>query len=324
MSTPSLAPPITVAVVAFNGISAFHLSVPTLVFDETRQSRDMPRFRLKVCALETPPLRTSAGFDISPHHGLEALRDADIIVMPSWRDVDERPPQELLDALRDGARRGARIVGLCLGAFVLAEAGLLNGRKATTHWHWADRFAQKYPQVLLDADVLYADAAPLLTSAGSAAGLDCCLYLLQQLCGAEISHRIARRLVLAPHRAGGQAQFIERPLPAAGEQDRMGQLLEWLAQHFTEPHSLDALAKRAAMSRRTFTRHFRQLTGTTAGQWLLGQRLSHAQRLLESGPLDIEAVARQSGFGSALSLRQHFNATLQISPSSYRAQFQGQ
>ncbi len=314
---------IQIAVITFNGISPFHLSVPTLVFDEQREGIGMPRFALKVCGFEPSPLSTSAGFDIQVRHGLEALDQADVIIMPSWRDTEERPPEPLLEALRQAHLRGTRIVGLCLGAFVLAEAGLLDGCKATTHWNWAAAFARRYPRVLLDADVLYAESGHLLTSAGTAAGLDCCLYLMQQLCGAEATHKVARRLVVAPHRSGGQAQFIERPLPLAGEQDRMGQLLQWLGRNFTQAHSLDDLADRAAMSRRSFTRHFRQLTGTTVGQWLLGQRLSHAQRLLESSAQSIEAVALEAGFGTALSLRQHFNASLRISPSAYRAQFIG-
>ncbi|WP_017902195.1 GlxA family transcriptional regulator [Pseudomonas asplenii] len=312
-----------IAVIAFNGISPFHLSVPALVFAEQREGIDMPRFSLRVCGFEPGPLSTSAGFDIQVHHGLEALKQADVIIMPSWRDTEERPPEALLEALRQADARGTRIVGLCLGAFVLAEAGLLDGRKATTHWNWAAAFARRYPQVQLDADVLYAESGHLLTSAGTAAGLDCCLYLMRQLCGAEVTHKVARRLVIAPHRSGGQAQFIERPIATAGEQDRIGQLLQWLGQHFTHPHSLDDLAERAAMSRRSLTRHFRQMTGTTIGQWLLGQRLSHAQRLLESSARSIETIAVESGFGSALSLRQHFNASLHISPSAYRAQFIG-
>jgi len=318
---PAAETSIRIAVVAFNGISPFHLSVPSLVFDENRQGIDLPGFRVRVCSFEPSPLRTSAGFDISPHYDLSELRQADVIVIPSWRDTEERPPEHLLSELRIAHARGARIVGLCLGAFVLAEAGLLDGLKATTHWHWAESFARKYPQVLLDANVLYAESGNLLTSAGTAAGLDCCLYLMQQLCGAQATHKVARRLVVAPHRSGGQAQFIERPIPLAGEQDRMGQLLEWLGRHFTQTHSLDTLAERVAMSRRSFTRHFRQLTGTTVGQWLLTQRLSHAQRLLETSPHGIEAIAAQSGFGTALSLRHHFTSTFQLSPTAYRAQF---
>ncbi|QXI27252.1 helix-turn-helix domain-containing protein [Pseudomonas vanderleydeniana] len=312
-----------IAVIAFNGISPFHLSVPTLVFAEQREGIDMPRFSLEVCGFEPGPLSTCAGFDIQVHHGLEVLEQADVIIMPSWRDTEERPPEALLQALRQAHARGKRIVGLCLGSFVLAEAGLLDGHKATTHWNWATAFARRYPKVQLDADVLYAESGHLLTSAGTAAGLDCCLYLMQQLCGAEITHKVARRLVIAPHRSGGQAQFIERPIATAGEQDRIGQLLQWLGQHFTRNHSLDELAERAAMSRRSLTRHFRQMTGTTIGQWLLGQRLSHAQRLLEGSTRSIEAIAVESGFNSALSLRQHFNASLHISPSAYRAQFIG-
>ncbi|AMB85914.1 AraC family transcriptional regulator [Pseudomonas agarici] len=314
---------IHIAVIAFNGISPFHLSVPALVFAEQREGIDTPRFSLKVCGFESGPFGTCAGFDIQLHHGLEILAQADVIIMPSWRDPEERPPEPLLEALRRAHDKGTRIVGLCLGAFVLAEAGLLDGRKATTHWNWAAAFSRRYPLVLLDAAVLYAESDHLLTSAGTAASLDCCLYLMQQLCGAEVTHKVARQLVVAPHRSGGQAQFIERPIPVAGEHDRMGQLLQWLGQNFTRSHCLDELADRAAMSRRSFTRHFRQLTGTTVGHWLLGQRLSHAQRLLESSPHSIEAIALEAGFGTALSLRQHFNASLQISPSAYRAQFIG-
>ncbi|MBC2657330.1 helix-turn-helix domain-containing protein [Pseudomonas sp. MSSRFD41] len=313
--------PIRIAVIAFDGISPFHLSVPLLVFAEHNQQLELPSFQVRVCAFEQPPLRTSAGFDITAHHDLDELREADVIVMPSWRDSLERPPQELLDALCHAHGRGARLLGLCLGAFVLAETGLLDGQPATTHWRWAPVFAQRYPRVALDADVLYAAAGNLLTSAGTVAGLDCCLYLLQQLCGAQATHKLARHLVIAPHRSGGQAQFIERAMPKGGERDRMAPLLQWLEQHFAQEHSLDALAARVAMSRRSFTRHFRQLTGTTVGQWLLGRRLSHAQRLLETSQQGIEAIALASGFTSALSMRQHFTGVLQLSPSAYRAQF---
>lgn len=314
-------PPLRIAVIAFDGISPFHLSVPLLVFDEQHQDFELPRFQVRVCAFESLPLRTSAGFEITVHHDLSELHEADVIVMPSWRDSLERPPQVLLDALYNAHQRGARLVGLCLGAFVLAETGLLNGHKATTHWHWARAFSEKYPEVELDADVLYAQAGTLLTSAGTAAGLDCCLYLLQQLCGAQSAHKLARRLVIAPHRSGGQAQFIDHPLPQAGERNPMGQLLQWLGENFTRNHSLDSLAERATMSRRSFTRHFRQLTGTTLGQWLLGRRLNHAQRLLETSQQSIDAIAVESGFVSTLSMRQHFNAVLHLSPSAYRAQY---
>ncbi len=314
--------PTTVAVVAFDGISPFHLSVPCLVFGEDRSVIGVPPFRLLVCATQTGRLRTSAGFDIDVAHDLSALRRAQIVIVPSWRDTAEKPPAALLDALRRAHRRGAQIVGLCLGAFVVADAGLLDGRGATTHWAYAGAFAARYPAVRLDPDVLYLDHGDVLTSAGTAASLDCCLHLLRQRCGAEIAHRVARRLVVAPHREGGQAQFIEQPLPTAQRGDKLQALLGWIVQHLDQAHSVDSLASRVAMSRRTFTRRFRQTTGTTLLQWLLSQRLARARRLLETTDRAVEWVALEAGFGSAVSLRQHFAASLGTSPTRYRSQFQ--
>jgi transcriptional regulator GlxA family with amidase domain len=314
---------ITIAIVAFDGISPFHLSVPCMVFGENREELGLPRFDTLVCASACGPLHTSVGFDIDIKHDLRALAAAQIVIVPSWPDTDVPPPQALLHALRQAHRRGARVVGLCLGAFVLAAAGLLDGKSATTHWHWARAFATRYPAVRLDADVLYVDQGDVLTSAGTAASLDCCLYLLRQLCGAELANRVARQLVVAPHRQGGQAQFVEQPLPASRQDDRLAQVFEWVGRHLKETHSVDALAARAAMSRRTFTRHFRQSTGTTVVQWLLHQRLALAQRMLESTRNSIDLIASDSGFGSALSLRQHFAAAFDTTPSAYRKQFQG-
>ncbi|HYD78245.1 MAG TPA: helix-turn-helix domain-containing protein [Paucimonas sp.] len=311
----------TIVIVAFDGISPFHLSVPCLVFGENRSDLGIPDFKVLVCAAEKGALRTSAGFGIAARHGLSALRRADMVIVPSWHDDCRPAPPPLLDALRQARRRGARLVGLCLGAFVLAEAGLLDGKTATTHWYRADELARRYPAVRVDRDVLYVDADEVVTSAGVAAGLDCCLHLLRQSCGAEAANRVARRLVIAPHRQGGQAQFIEQPLPVSGSGDRLAKILEWAARHPDQPHSIDTLARRAAMSRRSFTRHFRQATGTTVVQWLLNQRLARAQRMLETGEQTIEVVAQKAGFGSALSLRQHFRAAFNTSPSAYRKLF---
>ena len=313
-------PPV-VAVVAFDGISPFHLSVPCLVFGEDRSDLGVPPFELRVCAAEAGPLRSSAGFDITTRHGLAALKQADIVIVPSWRDTTEAAPPALLAALRQAHRRGARIVGLCLGAFVLAEAGLLDGRAATTHWHWAPGFAARFPAVRLDPDVLYVDDGDVLTSAGTAAALDCCLHLLRQLCGAEIANRVARRLVVAPHRQGGQAQFVDRPIAASPRDERLAGVLTWAASHLDAPHSVDSLAARAAMSRRSFTRHFQKATGTTVLQWLLHQRLGEVRRLLEASEHSVEAIAAQAGFGSAVSMRQHFGTVVGVSPAAYRRQF---
>ncbi|WP_195763676.1 GlxA family transcriptional regulator [Duganella guangzhouensis] len=303
-----------IAVIAFDGITPFHLSVPGMVF------RDAQIFDLRICAADPSPLRTTAGFDITVRHTLRALTDADIVIVPTWHDDCRPAPAKLLEALRRSHKRGARLVGLCLGAFTLAEAGLLDQRRATTHWAYADTLAERYPAIAVDSEVLYVDDE-ILTSAGVAAGLDCCLHLLRQLCGADAANHVARQLVVAPHRQGGQAQFIERPVPASGSDDRFTQVLDWVNRHLAEHHSIDTLATRAAMSRRNFTRHFRDATGTSFKQWLLNQRVTHAQRLLETSELSMEMVAQEAGFGSALSLRQHFRAHLRTSPSDYRRQF---
>lgn len=308
-----------IAVIAFDGINPFHLSVPCQVFGAQRADCESATFDVKVCAEDAgAPLTTTAGFEIVAPHGLAALTRADIVILPSWHSDCRPAPASLLQALRKAHQRGAQVVGLCIGAFPLAEAGLLDGRTATTHWANADIMAERYPKVRVDREVLYVDEGKVVTSAGVAAGLDCCLHLLRQLCGAEIANRVARQMVVAPHRQGGQAQFIERPLPVNGSDDRFAQVLAWVGEDLTQNHSIDALAERALMSRRNFTRHFRQATGTSVKQWLLNQRLAHARHLLESSEVSIEMVAQQAGFGSALSLRQHFRTALRTSPSEYR------
>lgn len=311
----------TIAVIAFHGISPFHLSVPCAVFGEDRSQTGLPRFQLLVCAAEDGPLRTSAGFSIDTRYNLKHLAQAATIIVPSWRDPREAAPAPLLAALRRAHKRGARIVGLCLGAFVLAQAGLLDGQPATTHWLWTEEFARSYPHIHVQPDVLYVDAGTILTSAGTAAGIDCCLHLLRRQYGVEAANHVARRMVVPPHRQGSQAQYIEQPLHTSAGADRFSEVLVWAAQNLNLPHNLDALAARALMSRRTFTRRFRQTSGTTVGKWLQSQRLTLAQRLLESTDESIDFIAQQAGFGSALSLRQHFAKVLKTPPSIYRREF---
>ena len=289
-------------------------------------SETTPKHDLRICAGEPArkgSLRTTAGFTVQTSLSLEDAAHADVLIVPSWRDVNECPPAPMVNAVRAAYERGATVVGLCLGAFVLAEAGILDNHEATTHWIAADTFSQRYPRVKLLPDVLYVDSVNgrLVTSAGTAAGLDCCLHLVRRWHGAEVANRIARRLVVAPHRQGGQAQYIEQPLHDAPGGDRLSDLLNWVTAHLAEPHTLDALAERAAMSRRNFTRRFRELTGTTVGQWLLEQRLAHAQRMLETTRQPVEAVAQLAGFGSTVSLRQYFSRAYRTSPSAYRALF---
>ncbi|GAB7530037.1 helix-turn-helix domain-containing protein [Pseudomonas sp. 3A(2025)] len=316
-----MTPSINVALVAFDRISPFHLSVPCLVLGEERHINDQPWFDLRVCAAEPGPLRSTAGFSVACEYGLEALVWADIVIVPSWRDADEPPPAALLQALREAHARGARVVGLCLGAYVLAAAGLLDGYPATTHWAWAEDFASRYPEVQLDAHVLYVEAAGLMTSAGVAAGIDCCLHIVREYYGHDIANQIARRLVVPPHREGNQAQFIEQPVPRRLADQRLTRLLDWLRAHLQQPHPIDDVAGRLSLSRRTFTRQFKRLTGMTFGDWLLHERLAFARRRLETGNQSIEQIAGECGFGSSASLRQHFVQTFQVSPSGYRRMF---
>lgn len=311
---------IRVAVVAFEGILPFHLSVPCAVFQSTAPGQSS-RFRLRVCSAEDRRITTAAGFVIDTAYGLEELSRADLIVVPSWRDPAEAPPPALLAALQRASRRGARVVGLCLGAFVLAHAGLLDGRRAATHWGWAEALRQRFPTIEVDADVLYIDEGHVVTSAGAAAGIDCCLHLVRQLLGTEEASRIARRMVVSPFRCGGQSQYIEQPLPEVPADRRLARLLEGVQRHLGEPHNLDDLSAQLAMSRRSFTRHFRQITGSSFGDWLLTQRLHEAQRLLEVTQLPLEQIAERIGLGSPVTLRQHFQRAYQVSPMNYRRNF---
>lgn len=310
-----------IAIVAFDRISPFHLSAPCVVFGDRHPG--VPPFDFVVCSPQPGTLTTTAGFSIVVEHGLEALATADTIIVPSWRDPAERAPEALLAALIAAHERGARIVGLCLGAYVLAEAGLLDGRAATTHWAYAGDFARGYPKVRLNPDVLYVEDGNVLTSAGTAAAIDCCLYLLRQQLGGEIANGVARRLVVPPHRQGGQAQFIAQPLPANASDSRLSGLLDRVRANLGQAHTLDSLAAQAMLSRRTFTRRFRQMTGTTVSAWLRGERLALAQRLLESSSHPVEAVASMAGYGSAVSLRQHFRSAFGISPAAWRRAFRG-
>lgn len=321
--TPTTAAARRIAVVAFDRIIPFHLSVPCIVFGEPRPEGGVPPFELIVCAAEPGPLATTAGFTLNAPYGLDALEAADVVVVPSWRDAEEVPPSAMCDALRAAHARGATLVGLCFGAFVLAHAGLLDGRPATTHWAAADAFARRFPLVRFDPDVLYVDDGDILTSAGTAAGLDCCLHLLRRLAGTQAANYVARRLVVPPHRQGNQAQYVQQPVAARGRGDRLSSLLDWIRAHLDTPHTLDSLAQRALMSRRTFTRQFRLTTGATVSAWLLGERLARAQQLLETTDQPIDAIAQRAGFGSAASLRQHFVEAFRTSPSAWRREFRG-
>jgi AraC family transcriptional activator FtrA len=252
--------------------------------------------------------------------GLEALRGADtVIVAPFSRPHD--PPEGLTAALVAAHRRGARIVSICTGAFVLAAAGLLDGRVATTHWHQAAQLAEMFPAVCVDANVLYVDGGDVLTSAGSAAGIDLCLHIVRRDFGAEVANRIARDMVVPPHRDGGQAQFVTEPFSGLPSSDPFADTLVWVQERLSDPLSVEDLARRSAMSPRTFARRFVATTGTTPHRWLIRQRVLLAQRLLETSDLGIDEIADRAGFGTATNLRQHFRSEVRASPAAYRRTF---
>lgn len=316
--------PNSYAVIVFNGINPFHLSVPCIIFRPDANNSQIPNFDVKVCAVDPSPIQTNVGYSIHASHTLAGLRDAETIIVPSWRDTSELPPKALLNALRKAHQRGAKIVSFCLGAFVLAAAGLLDGRRATTHWKWAAELAERYPQIDVEPDVLYVDEGDIVTAAGCAAAIDCCLHLLRTQYGAEVANHIARRMVVPPFRQGGQAQFIEQPVFSSVTPDRLSLVMEWMTQNLDAVHTLDDLAERVLMSRRTFTRRFRQVTGTTVGQWLLNQRLALAQRMLEMTDKPIELVAETAGFASPVLFRRCFGQAFGVKPSVYRREFRGE
>ncbi|WP_412538094.1 helix-turn-helix domain-containing protein [Longispora sp. K20-0274] len=300
-----------VGVLVFDGAGLFETSVPASVFSE-------PGFDLRMVAGEPGTLTSTGGLRIDAPHGLDALADADLVIVPSYRTSFEPPPGAVLDALRAAHARGAKVAGLCVGAFVLAAAGLLDGRRAVTHWAYAGELAARYPKILVDTDQLYVDEGDIATSAGSAAGIDLCLHLIRHSSGAALADRIARRMVVPPHRAGERAQYIEEPVPAPLRAEPVGAALDWALHRLDQDIPVDELARRATMSRRAFDRRFRDLTGTTPARWLLHQRVLRAQRLLETTDLAVEEVARRCGFASATALRPHFRAEFGVAPRDYR------
>ena len=313
-----------VAVLLFQRPAMFEVSIAIEVWGNDRSEQGVPLSVLRMCSAEGPTLRVTAGFDLQLHHGIEALEWADTIVIPSapypLDDRDYGAP--VLAALRAAHERGARIATFCSGAFVLAETGLLDGTTATTHWFHADTFRVRYPQVQLDPDVLYTAGDRLFTSAGTAAGIDLCLHLVREDWGAEVANTIARRMVVPPHRDGGQAQFVEQPMPVCADVDGdLRAVLQWVQGNLERQLTVDELARRAAMTPRTFARRFKAATGTTPLQWILHQRVVHAQRMLETSTASIDEIAATIGFGSAAALRQHFTKVVGSTPSAYRATF---
>ena len=307
--------------VVYEGFTPFELGVACEVFGEDRWvTPGEPWYRFFVCGDTSAPVAADGGFQILVPHGLETLSEVDtVIVSPTYRP--EEISENVFEALRQAHARGCRMLSMCGGAFVLAEAGLLDGRRAATHWAECDELARRYPLVSVDPGVLFVDEGDILTSAGSAAAIDLCLHVVRQDYGSEVATRLARQLVVPPQRDGGQAQYIENPLPVLDSSDLFTDTVVWLQAHLDEQVTVEDLAVRAAMSPRTFARRFLVAMGTTPYQWLLRQRVHLAQRLLEISDLSIEAVAERSGFCTAGNLRKHFSRIVHTSPQAYRHAF---
>lgn len=309
----------SVAVPVLDNVFAFELGLLCEVFGLDRPDEpELPSFDFAVCTPRPGPVRTMSGFGLDVAHGLERLATADLVAVPAIHR-DTPVPDELVTALRTAHDRGARVMSVCSGAFVLGQAGLLDDRDCTTHWSYADELAQRFPRARVNSDVLYVDCERVLTSAGTAAGIDAALYLVRQEFGERIANRLARRMVMPPHREGGQRQYVDRPVPI--EADTLTETLSWMTEHLDEDLSVDELARRAHLSARTFARRFRSETGTTPHHWLTGQRVLTAQRLLEETDQPVETVADLVGFGSAAVLRHHFTRRVGTTPTDYRRTF---
>lgn len=310
-----------IAVLAFEGITAFHVSVPLEVFGEVSRLRLADNWSVQVWSEDRQPVRTAEGLLLGDLAGPEAAESADLLVLPAWY-ADLRDPSERVKNLVRGAQhRGAPVAGLCLGAFPVAASGVLDGRTAVTHWAAADDFADRFHDINLEADALYIDHEDVLTSAGTASALDACLHIVRTRLGTAAAARVARHLVIAPHREGGQAQYIERPLPAHQGQGPVSEVIDWALANLDESLTVEELAARAHMSRRNFTRRFREITGTSPARWVTDRRLDEARSLLETTPWTVERIARVCGFSSPVTFRQSFAARYGTTPTSYRKRF---
>ncbi|MGH3830129.1 MAG: helix-turn-helix domain-containing protein [Pseudonocardiaceae bacterium] len=314
----------TVAVAVTDHVPIFELAVPCLVFGRPSPQPTNRWYEFRLCAAEPGRTRVNvhdvATFVTDTVYGLDDLASAQTIIVPACASVHEQPPADLVDAVRVAHERGARIVSICSGAFVLAAAGLLDGRVATTHWMHAALLAECYPSVTVDPNVLYVDDGDVLTSAGAAAGIDLCLHIVRQDLGAEVANAVARRIIVPAHRPGGQVQYIESSVPA-NDDNALAPLLHWALNHLEQPLTVVDLARQANTSRRTLIRRFHAATGTTPIQWLLTQRIAHARKLLESTDAPIDRIAELCGMGTAANLRRHFAQTVGVSPTNYRSAF---
>lgn len=322
---PSLRPrsrrfnPLVVAL-AYDGLCAFEFACTTEVFGLPRPEFGAGWYRFETCSPGGRSVKGQYGTRLAVTGGLERLAHAGTIMIPGWQGIDAAVPEAVLSALRAAHARGARLLSICSGAFVLAATGLLDGKTATTHWRYAEALGRRFPEVRVDPQVLYVDEGQVLTSAGSAAGLDLCLHLVRRDFGADVANQVARRLVIAPHREGGQSQFLERPVDKR-ERGPLAAVLERLHRQLQQPTTVRQMAAWAAMSERTFIRRFRASTGKSPADWLTDARITRARDLLEGSGLGVEEIARRAGLGTATTMRHHFRRRVGLSPTEYRSRF---
>ena len=306
---------------AYDGLCTFEFGVAVEIFGLPRPEMADDWYQFAVASVDDGELRATGGIRILADGDLGLLETADLVVVPGWRGLDEPVPEALCQALRAAHARGCQLLSICSGVFVLAASGLLDGRKATTHWRYTQALKTRYPAITVVEDVLYQDEGDILTSAGSAAGIDLCLHVVRRNYGMEVANRVARRLVIPPHRDGSQTQQLSRPVAQLRESQRLGQLFDYLHQHPAVSHTVESLALRVGMSQRTFLRRFQDATGTTPARWLLTARLQRAKDYLENSRLSIDNIAEQTGFGQSATLRHHFRQQFALSPAQYRKQF---
>lgn len=303
----------------YPNINPFHFSIPHIIFNIKIEDKSL--FNLKIFSIDGQPVKTEQSMIIIPDGGIELIPEFDLVVIPGWDDFNHRPEDSLIKSLQYAYKRGSKLVGLCYGTYALAYTGLLKDKKATTHWLAEQDFNERFPDIRLDSDALYVEDQRIITSAGTGAALDCCLYLVREIYNAQIANKVSRVMVIPPHREGGQAQFIEQPVASSSQDAQINVLLDFLRKNLAQQHSVEALAEKAHMTRRTFTRHFKKATGMSLVEWLNAERIRYSCVLLETTKLSIEQITELSGFNNTVMFRKNFREKYGTSPNAWRKAF---
>ncbi|MNG60549.1 HTH-type transcriptional regulator CdhR [compost metagenome] len=303
----------------YPNINPFHFSIPHIIFNI--KIEDKPLFELKIFSIDGQPVKTEQSMVIIPDGGIELIKSFDLVIIPGWDDFNHKPEESLIEGLNQAYQKGIKIVGLCYGTYALAYSGLLKNKKAATHWMAEQDFSERFPDIKLDRDALYVEDQRIITSAGTGAALDCCLYLVREMYNAQIANKVSRVMVIPPHREGGQAQFIEQPIANSSQDAQINVLLDFLRKNLAQHHCIETLAEQTHMTRRTFTRHFKKATGMTLVEWLNNERIRYSCELLETTKLSIEKIAELSGFNNTVLFRKNFRETYGTSPNAWRKAF---